>query len=544
MHSEAGMSGTMARAAPAGSAPSIPRRLHVTWRTADLPARYRPFVQSWQDHNPDWTLRVWTDDDCRAFVAAEDPGFLPTFDGYTRQIARVDAVRYLILSRLGGVFVDLDLQCLRPIGPLLQDRLLVIGLEPRSHARQESAINRGIAEILCPTFMASAPGHPFWQDVRSALIDARGETDILDQTGPFLLSRVRQAYRGAWPVTVAPASELYPADKFMCEGGDLFDLEAWERTTRHAYAHHHWDGTWYRPVHSSRVGTPTALSVETSSPGPDGTVRSGPATSIAMDPRGPAAGMPTPLVSCLMVTHGRIPLARLAIDCFRKQTWFCLELVIVTTDRDDAVSEHVRGLGDPRIRVLRATGPPPSPGALRRHALEAARGKYVAIWDDGDLVDPLRIELQMRAMQAVGGDACFLSRMVIWMPGNRAWSISGRRAWEPTMICRRSAVQVHPGTAREEDLAIAPATAAGLRVAHLDLPRLYVHCPDRPDGAGPASAGIRFPPARWAAIENEMARRMPVSAYARARQALLPGLPVSPGASARRATTSGKPSTP
>jgi len=58
-----------------------------------------------------------------------------------------------------------------------------------------------------------------------------------------------------------------------------------------------------------------------------------------------------PLVSCLMVTRGRLFPARFAVDCFRAQGWASRELVLVCDAPGTAIEAYCRQLGDERIRL-------------------------------------------------------------------------------------------------------------------------------------------------------------------------------------------------
>lgn len=43
-----------------------------------------------------------------AFIAAEYPWFLETFQNYRYPIQRADAIRYFVLAHYGGTYIDLD----------------------------------------------------------------------------------------------------------------------------------------------------------------------------------------------------------------------------------------------------------------------------------------------------------------------------------------------------------------------------------------------------------------------------------------------------
>src|SRR4051812_26017051 len=62
---------------------------------------------------------LWTDASSREFIAKHYSWFLDTFDAYKYSIQRADAIRYFVLHRFGGIYLDLDIGCLRPLDPLL-----------------------------------------------------------------------------------------------------------------------------------------------------------------------------------------------------------------------------------------------------------------------------------------------------------------------------------------------------------------------------------------------------------------------------------------
>src|SRR5277367_699670 len=104
---------------PEVRAMAIPKIIHQTWCDEDLPTVLRPYVESWRQHHPQWEWRLWTDNDNRRFIRRHYPAFLKQYDRYPWPIQRVDAVRYFLLDHYGGLYVDLDFECLWPLDPLL-----------------------------------------------------------------------------------------------------------------------------------------------------------------------------------------------------------------------------------------------------------------------------------------------------------------------------------------------------------------------------------------------------------------------------------------
>ncbi|KAL6706800.1 hypothetical protein ACN47E_005136 [Coniothyrium glycines] len=109
--------------------PKIPRTIHFIWfknlYTAHEDVTQMPSVGSrapelCRQFNPDYEIRMWNATSARAFLETEYAWFLPTYDGYRYPIQRIDALKYFALYHFGGVYMDLDISCRRPLDPLLE----------------------------------------------------------------------------------------------------------------------------------------------------------------------------------------------------------------------------------------------------------------------------------------------------------------------------------------------------------------------------------------------------------------------------------------
>ncbi|KAJ7764992.1 glycosyltransferase family 32 protein [Mycena maculata] len=112
-------SSTRWNASEHGQVERIPRILHQTWKTGTLPDKWKSISQECRDMMPDYEYMLWTDESSREFIARHYPWFLNTFDDYSYAILRADAIRYFVLYHYGGIYLDLDIGCLRPLDPLL-----------------------------------------------------------------------------------------------------------------------------------------------------------------------------------------------------------------------------------------------------------------------------------------------------------------------------------------------------------------------------------------------------------------------------------------
>lgn len=130
---------------------------------------------------------MWDDAENRAFIADKFAWFLPTFDGYKRNINRADAVRYFFLYYHGGVYADMDFECLKPIDPLLaanRDASVILGrmeIKDRRHS-------------IPNAIMISKPRDPFWIYVFQQLIHNKNNPAVEVATGPIMLYEAVQAF--------------------------------------------------------------------------------------------------------------------------------------------------------------------------------------------------------------------------------------------------------------------------------------------------------------------------------------------------------------
>lgn len=173
----------------------IPRIIHQTWKNKRIPKRFLDFSEGWRHCHPGWEWRLWTDADNLRFVKERYPSILDHYTSFPCHIQRVDFIRYLILRTYGGVYVDLDLQCFRNIELLLGSHQCLFSLEHEEHAKSHD-----VPFIVSNAFMASVPEHPIFDLIVAEVLDyipgsSMMNRNILESTGPLMLTRVFQKYR-------------------------------------------------------------------------------------------------------------------------------------------------------------------------------------------------------------------------------------------------------------------------------------------------------------------------------------------------------------
>jgi mannosyltransferase OCH1-like enzyme len=222
----------------------IPKIIHQTWKTTKVPTQWQAWQRSWQEYHPTWEYRLWTDEMNRDFIAQSYAWFLPIYDSYTDNIKRADAIRYFLMHHFGGIYVDLDLQCLKPIDKLLGEEELVMGWEPAAHISRYASEHRGLKYLVCNAFLASRPAHPFWEHVFKHLVESKDAVGVLDSTGPFMLTRAYDSYADNQILTIVQSDLLYPMSAQDSRNRTLKIDQI--RGLEKAYAIHYWSGSWFR----------------------------------------------------------------------------------------------------------------------------------------------------------------------------------------------------------------------------------------------------------------------------------------------------------
>lgn len=97
---------------------NIPHIFHQVWLGwKPLPKDFQRYQQTWIDLHPDWELKMWNESN---IWELQDIDFddLELCKNYSE---KSDYLRFLIIKNHGGVYIDTDFECLRPLDKLIQD---------------------------------------------------------------------------------------------------------------------------------------------------------------------------------------------------------------------------------------------------------------------------------------------------------------------------------------------------------------------------------------------------------------------------------------
>eukprot|EP00941_MAST-03F_sp_MAST-3F-sp1_P006507 g6507.t1 len=89
----------------------IPRIIHHIWLGSALPSRFIEFRKKWIASHPEWQCILWGDEEAKLFPLKNREAF----ENATNYGEKSDILRYEILLRYGGVYLDVDMECLQSL---------------------------------------------------------------------------------------------------------------------------------------------------------------------------------------------------------------------------------------------------------------------------------------------------------------------------------------------------------------------------------------------------------------------------------------------
>jgi mannosyltransferase OCH1-like enzyme len=223
----------------------IPRVFHQIWLgDKPMPDQFKRWVDGWLSMNAGWDMQWWTDRRLPDLVNRDE------FDSAEKMAAKSDILRYEILAKHGGIYIDSDFEPLRPIEPILKG--------VASFQADE------LDDRPCNAILGCVAGDPFYTAVLKAIPDSiqRGG-DIVATTGPGLLKRVIADFLGEGRRKVDDPATGVEQRRWRIESSDglrsihgfhwsvfypyHYDQPELENSAfPQAFGKHHWTASWWK----------------------------------------------------------------------------------------------------------------------------------------------------------------------------------------------------------------------------------------------------------------------------------------------------------
>lgn len=131
----------------------IPKKLHIIWVGDELKCP-SDWIQTWKDKHPTWEFKLWGNAELDGLTWRSKKQ-MNRYRALGHWEGVADLMRYEILYEHGGVYVDADAICVRPLDDWLLDARMFVVWESERHR----------PGLIANAFIGSVPRHPILRDI-------------------------------------------------------------------------------------------------------------------------------------------------------------------------------------------------------------------------------------------------------------------------------------------------------------------------------------------------------------------------------------------
>lgn len=170
--------------------------------------KFKKYRNSWKEKNPTWYHIEWNKEMSDRFVYKFYNKYYDLYRNYTYEIQKCDAIRYMILHRYGGLYVDMDYYCVKPFDIVFSNYKspLYLVQTPNMHG-----------EYVSNSLMFSVPQHKFWKELLSEMgkvskppMYYSKHLSVMYTTGPAIVNRVFHKYKTKYKLKSWPHKYFQP----------------------------------------------------------------------------------------------------------------------------------------------------------------------------------------------------------------------------------------------------------------------------------------------------------------------------------------------
>lgn len=213
--------------------PLIPKIIHQIWLGSPVPERFKAMMRSWQEKHPDWEYILWTEETLKSYKFQNKRAF----DTAWNYGAKSDILRYELVEHFGGIYVDVDFECIRPLDPLVYAHSFFTSI--------------GDYDYVNNAIFGAAPHHPILQKIVkivSVIPDHELTGSPWDNTGPkFFTNQVCRYLKRRNDGIIYPIKFFHPMPNYLRHQywrGELSSSFLRSLFIKETFAIHYWAGSW------------------------------------------------------------------------------------------------------------------------------------------------------------------------------------------------------------------------------------------------------------------------------------------------------------
>ena len=208
----------------------IPKKLHQIWLGSDLPKHYKPLIKKLRKLHPDWEYKLWTDDNIDFELINPD-----LFRRAKNMGQKSDILRYEILNKFGGVYLDLDHLAVKSFNSLIHLESFA-GVIYDSYPQIANGVIGSIPHsILTETLCKYENG----------FIEDPAVEQVFNTTGPYYLTqKLLSILSQNSGIVILPNSYFYPYPNFQRDR--ILGLDCKRYIQQETICCHLWHCSWIK----------------------------------------------------------------------------------------------------------------------------------------------------------------------------------------------------------------------------------------------------------------------------------------------------------
>lgn len=210
----------------------IPKKLHQVWLGGEIPKEYLELTEKWKENHPEWEYRLWVDSDIKEFGLDKNT----VYNEITNLGSKSDVLRYHIINKYGGVYIDTDFISLKNLDELTKFSFFGGGFSIISEQNNDPEIYNGM--------FGSVKNNPILTDCINNFKSTKNNPSVHKTTGPSFFSEMifKNINGEEQDIIFLPLSYFYPfPGRFRF---NKTNINKWIKPE--SYCIHLWNCSWQK----------------------------------------------------------------------------------------------------------------------------------------------------------------------------------------------------------------------------------------------------------------------------------------------------------
>lgn len=228
----------------------IPKIIHQIWFQGEdkIPEHMLVYHRSWKEKCPDYILKVWGETEIKELMETVPEWIGDTYNSYDKMIQKIDFAKYAILYVHGGIYIDMDVKCLKSLNhtPGLQTKKAIFSIMPYNTCQKLLLMTLGMSfnrDIINNGIIFCEPKSDIMLDTMKEAVKNKdnifkGISNMLyvfASTGPVCLTKAVYRYNG---------DDIQFLDNTYFEACDIDSVRNGCTPPGHAIGLHVYEGSW------------------------------------------------------------------------------------------------------------------------------------------------------------------------------------------------------------------------------------------------------------------------------------------------------------